>query len=76
MAANNTIGVNDVYVSENWVVTFHDYELKGASIDLQDLMVAVSEWRAACVEDEIVPLTTRIKIRNEFLDKLGVAHRR
>ena len=73
MAINNTIGINDVYTSENWGVTFHDYSLTGDNIDLQDLMVAVSEWRASSVETEIVPLTSRIKIRNQFLDKLGTA---
>ncbi len=69
--------------------TFNDYELtvkKPSStdptvadgtmkrkVDFQDLMVAVSEYRAVTVEDEVVPLTTRIKARNKYLDQLGVA---
>ena len=61
-----------VNLSQNWGnVTFSDYKINGKSVDFQDLMVEVSQIRATTVEGEITPLTTRIRIRNTELDKLG-----
>ena len=65
------ISSNDVSVSMNWGVTFHDYTIGSKQVDFQDLMVAISENRAVAVEGEIAPLTSRIRKRNQDLDDLG-----
>ena len=62
-----------VKLSANWGVSFSDYSIDGVPVDFQDMMVAVSEKRATTVENEVPPLTTRIKDRNTALDKLGEA---
>ncbi|MBO4345682.1 MAG: hypothetical protein J5833_07995 [Victivallales bacterium] len=56
-----------------WGTTVYDYELNGVSTDFQDLMVAISEHRATAVEGEVGPLSTRMRNRNEYLEKLGDA---
>ena len=69
-----TIGKNSVTLSENWgSIKFYDYTFVGEKMDFQDLMVAVSEKRAVSVEGEVVPMTTRIRARNAYLDQLGSA---
>ena len=62
-----------VTLSQNWGVQFCDYRVDGKPVDFQDLMITVSEKRAVSVEGEVVPLTTRIKQRNTYLDQLGTA---
>ena len=67
-----TISTQDaVTLSQNWGVTFCDYKIGDKQVDFQDLMVAVSENRAVAVEQEVAPLTTRIRIRNSELETLG-----
>ena len=71
-----TIGKNSVALSENWgAIQFYDYTFavngKTVRMDFQDLMVAVSEKRAITVEGEVTPMTTRIRARNAYLDRLG-----
>ena len=56
-----------------WGSTVYDYTLNGTAVDFQDLMVAVSEHRATAVEAEVEPLATRMRKRNEYLQKLGTA---
>ena len=46
---------------------------KTVRMDFQDLMIAISENRAVAVEREVTPMTTRIRARNAYLDKLGSA---
>ena len=60
-----------VALSQSWGVSFSDYKVDGKAVDFQDLMIAISEKRAVTVEGEVTPLTTRIKIRNAELEKLG-----
>lgn len=60
-----------VNLSQSWGVDFSDYTYKNEPVDFQDLMVAVAENRAATVEKEVTPLTTRIRNRNKTLDELG-----
>lgn len=60
-----------VTLSQSWGVDFSDYTYKDEPVDFQDLMVAVAENRAATVEKEVTPLTTRIRNRNKTLDELG-----
>lgn len=64
-----------IKLSQFWGVDahFHDYQIDHASVDFQDLMVIVSVKRAAAVEDEVYPLSTRMKQRNEELNDLGEA---
>ena len=64
---------NPVTLSASWGVSFSDYSMDGVPVDFQDMMIAVSEKRATTVENEVPPLTTRIKDRNTALDKLGEA---
>jgi Ribonuclease G/E len=76
MADPKTITPSDpIKLSQFWGVDahFHDYRIDDASVDFQDLMVIVSVKRAAAVEDEVYPLSTRMKQRNEELNDLGEA---
>ena len=74
--------IESVHVAENltsmWGIKAYEYKIAEANtynekiqVDFQDLMVALSERRAAVVEGEIVPLSTRVRDRNSALDKLG-----
>ena len=54
-----------------WGSVVCDYKLNGVTVDLQDLLVAVSEHRATAVEGEVSPLATRMRRRNSRLDQLG-----
>ncbi len=56
-----------------WGVQVVDYELNGQRVDFQDLLIKVSEQRAATVEQEIEPMSTRMSTRNRKLDSLGAA---
>ena len=62
---------DSVQLSQSWGVSFSDYKIGGKQVDFQDLMVAISENRAVAVEGEVAPLSTRIRIRNSDLEKLG-----
>lgn len=63
----------NVELSQSWGVQFGDYYYGSEKIDLQDLMVAIAENRAVTVEQEVNPLSTRIKARNAYLEELGEA---
>lgn len=67
-----TNGSEDVFKTR-WGSTVNDYKLGDDVVALQDLMVAISEHRANAIESEVVPMTTRMRKRNEKLDKLGTA---
>lgn len=76
MADAQTIIPNaPINLSQFWGVDahFHDYRIDEASVDFQDLMVIVSVKRATAVEDEVYPLSTRMKQRNAVLSDLGEA---
>ncbi len=60
-----------VKLSQSWGVQFGDFLLNGKQVDFQDLMIKIAENRATTVEGEVAPLTTRIKMRNAELEKLG-----
>jgi len=75
---SGNIGKESVALSQNWGASFHDYSLTDGNgnvkkVDFQDIMVSVSQYRAISVEDEVTPLTRRIKDRNAYLDKLGAS---
>ena len=63
----------NVELSQSWGVQFGDYYYGSEKIDLQDLMVAIAENRAVTVEQEVNPLSSRIKARNAYLEELGDA---
>lgn len=52
-------------------VSGYEYTLNDKQVDLQDLLVAISKSRASIVEDEINPLSERIRNRNSKLETLG-----
>lgn len=56
-----------------WGSTVYDYTLNGVQTAFQDLMVAIAEHRANAVESEVTPMTTRMRSRNDKLEKLGTA---
>lgn len=56
-----------------WGVNVVSYEINGEEIDFQDLLIRISEQRAATVETEIKPMSTRMSTRNKKLDDLGEA---
>ena len=67
------IVMDEVQLSANWGATFGDYVYGTTKTDFQDLMVGIATSRATSVEGEVMPLTTRIKNRNAFLEELGEA---
>ncbi len=60
-------------ISSRWGIDAYEYSIDGRRVDLQDLMIAVSENRAVAVEHEVSPQSTRIRNRNAELDKYGTA---
>ncbi len=64
-----------------WGVDVKDYEIDvvvdGTAtkkrIDFQDLLINISEQRAATVEKQIEPMSVRMSTRNRKLDNLGAA---
>ena len=67
------IVMDEVKLSTNWGATFGDYFYGTTKTDFQDLMVGIAANRATSVEGEVMPLTTRIKNRNAYLEELGEA---
>ena len=65
-----------------WGVDVKDYEMdvvkadgstEKKRIDFQDLLINISEQRAATVEKQIEPMSVRMSTRNRKLDNLGAA---
>ena len=54
-----------------WGLEFGEYSIGGERVDLQDLMVKVTERRAVAIENEVAPLSVRVRKRNDNLDQLG-----
>ncbi len=50
-----------------------EYTVNGQRVDFQDLMVAITTQRAAVIEGEVKPMSTRMTNRNKRLEKLGNA---
>ncbi len=64
--------VNDpLSIASRWGIEACEYSIDGRQVDLQDLMITVSENRAVAVEREVSPQSTRIRNRNAELDKYG-----
>ena len=56
-----------------WGARVVEYTYGGKTVDFQDLMVKITERRAASVESEITPLSKRMDARNKRLSELGKA---
>jgi len=56
-----------------WGVEINDYSLDNVRKDFQDIMVTICSGRATAVESEIAPMSTRMRKRNDELNKLGQA---
>ena len=56
-----------------WGARVVEYTYGGKTVDFQDLMVKITERRAASVESEITPLSKRMDARNKRLSDLGKA---
>ena len=50
-----------------------EYTINGQRVDFQDLMVAITEQRAATIEKEVEPMSDRMRNRNKHLENLGTA---
>lgn len=50
-----------------------EYVVGGVRVDFQDLMVTITEQRAARVEAEVEPVSKRMTARNKELEQLGEA---
>ena len=50
-----------------------EYVVGGVKVDFQDLMVTISEQRAAKVEAQVEPVSKRMRARNIELENLGEA---
>ncbi|MBR0459983.1 MAG: hypothetical protein IJJ26_12155 [Victivallales bacterium] len=70
---SNTIETETVHSSrlDQWGVNVFDYKMDGKAVDFQDLLVAVSKKRAVVIEGEVKPVATKVRERNNYLDKLG-----
>lgn len=73
----NAVAVDEGRFDDLWGIKANEYTMivegKRTRVDFQDLMVRIAEQRAASVEDEISPLSTRIRLRNTKLENLGKA---
>lgn len=56
-----------------WGAKIVEYNYDKHVVDFQDLMVKITEKRAAAVEGEITPLSKRMENRNKRLSELGNA---
>lgn len=68
--------VTDLVTNSNlsaWGVSGAEYIINGEKVNFQDLMVAVTEQRAATIEKEVEPMSTRMTNRNKRLESLGNA---
>ncbi len=73
--SSNTITTEAVAVNRfaEFGVQINDYKLGGEHMDLQDLLVKLTSNRANAIEQEVTPLSLRIRKRNAFLEDLGNA---
>lgn len=68
--------ITDLVTNSNlsvWGVSGAEYIINGEKVNFQDLMVAVTTQRAATIEKEVEPMSTRMTNRNKRLEKLGNA---
>ncbi len=71
--SNDSLASNPNSITARWGVVANEYKIGGKQVDLQDLMVAISQRRATVVEGEVAPQAASIRKRNERLEELGNA---
>ena len=65
------ISVEEDRFMSNWGVKVYDYSYMKMHVDLQDLLVAITQNRAVSIEDEVMPLQEIISRRNKRLSESG-----
>ena len=65
------ISVKEDFFRTNWGVKVYDYTYSNMTVDFQDLLIAITQDRAAAIEQEVLPLQRIIKRRNDRLEKYG-----
>lgn len=66
------ISVAEERMREQWGISAYDYSLRNQHVDLQDLLVVITQQRASAIEAEVEPLKDIITRRNDRLTKEGV----
>ena len=65
------ISVAEEHFTDEWGVKVYDYKYLGVKVDLQDLLVTITQHRATSIENEVMPLQEIISRRNKRLERYG-----
>ena len=65
------ISVAEEHFTDQWGVKVYDYKYLGVKVDLQDLLVTITQHRATSIENEVIPLQAIISRRNKRLERYG-----
>ena len=65
------ISVAEEHFTDEWGVKVYDYKYLGVKVDLQDLLVTITQHRATSIENEVMPLQEIISRRNKRLEHYG-----
>ena len=65
------ISVAEEHFTDEWGVKVYDYKYLGVKVDLQDLLVTITQHRATSIENEVMPLQEIISRRNRRLERYG-----
>lgn len=71
MAQIESLAVEVGRFGTNWGVRVYDYAYQKTRTDLQDLLVLITQNRAASIEQEILPLQDIISRRNTRIERYG-----
>ena len=66
-----SISVKEDFFRTNWGVKVYDYTYSDMTVDFQDLLIAITQDRAASIEQEVMPLQKIIARRNDRLERYG-----
>lgn len=66
------IAVDEEHFAETWGVRVYDYSYLNEHVDLQDMLIAITQKRALSIEDEVKPLEEIITRRNTRLERFGI----
>ena len=66
-----SISVAEEHFTSEWGVKVYDYKYLGVRVDLQDLLVTITQHRATSIENEVIPLQDIISRRNKRLEHYG-----
>lgn len=65
------ISVKEDFFASTWGVKVYDYTYSNLAVDFQDLLIAITQDRAASIEQEVLPLQKIIARRNDLLERYG-----